>query len=116
MRRVLLACTLLVSACGDVVEELKPMDTKPTLLGMEALDASCDIDGRFFVKVRLEGSGRVYCTDRCSGWPYELDGEWVGTVFCDKGNDGIRLLCQDATSGSYAPRLDTAPGDRRYCF
>ena len=92
------------------------MDTKPTLLGMEVLDASCDIDGRFFVEYRIVGTGRIYCSEECSGWPYELEGEWVGTVFCGKSNAINDFICQDATSGSYSPRLDTAPGDRRYCF
>lgn len=116
MKKFVMCCMLALMGCGDEAEEPKPVGTKPTLLGMEALEASCDIDGNFSVKVRLEGTGKVYCTDKCSGWPDALDGVWEGTVFCGKGNDQLRLLCQDATSGSYAPRLDTAPGDRRYCF
>ena len=119
MRRLVLVVmgALLVSACGEDVEEPKPRDWTPTLLGMEALDASCDIDGRFFVKVRLEGTGRVYCSDTCSGWPYEVEGEWVGTVLCGKGNDRMLLTCDDGGSGSPpSPRLDIAPGDRRYCY
>lgn len=119
MRRLVMVFVmgaLLVSACGEDVEEPTPRDWTPTLLGMEVLDASCDIDGRFLVEVRLEGTGRVYCTEKCSGWPYEIEGEWVGTVLCGKGNDQIRLLCSDDASGAYAPRLDIAPGDRRYCY
>lgn len=105
MRRLLLVCALLSSACGEEVEEPKPV-AAPAALTVTIGEKVCqrDLGSRLYegtlifrVNARIEADvplSNFSCRTRnsegasitCSGPPADLNAAWEGVLVCETGN------------------------------
>ena len=98
MRRLFVVCALLVSACGDVVEEPKPLGPPPTLtvtigekVCQRELRGECCAGVTIFrVNARIEASVPVQnfaCRARGAGGVLvTCSGPWEGVLSCETGD------------------------------